>query len=74
MSGMKRDPNSKAIVFAPNPEKQKIKEARKRVEHHSKEIQFLADCINFQQGLIDNQNMTIEELRKKGTVKNKVNG
>jgi hypothetical protein len=59
---MRRDPNSKAIVFLPDPNKKARKEVAAKVSKHSDEIQFLADCINYQQGIIDQQRKTIEEL------------
>lgn len=58
---MRRDPHSKAIVFPPDPNKKINREQRRKVVHHSDEIQFLADCINYQQEIIEKQKSTIEE-------------
>jgi len=62
---MRRDMHSKAIVFPPDPHKQAVKEQRKKAAHQGDEIQFLADCINFQQKTIEDQAKLIEELSKK---------
>ena len=59
---MQRDRHSKAIVFPPDPHKKVLKEQRKKVIHHSDEIQFLADCINYQQEIIERQNKTLQIL------------
>ena len=61
---MRRDLNSKAIVFPPDPHKKTLKEQRRKVLHHSDEIQFLADCINYQQEIIEKQNKILEEKIK----------
>jgi hypothetical protein len=61
---MRRDPHSKAIVFPPDPHKKAIKDQRKRADHQVKEIQFLADCINYQQDLINKQSKVIEDLHQ----------
>lgn len=59
---MMRDSHSKALVFPANPEKQVAKANRKKLAHHSDEIQFLADCINYQQDLINKQATIINTL------------
>lgn len=59
---MRRDMHSKAIVFPPDPHKQAIKDQRKKAAHQGDEIQFLADCINYQQKLIEEQSKTIADL------------
>ena len=61
---MRRDPHSKAIIFPLDPAKEAQRVQRKTVVHHSDEIQFLADCINYQQTVIEGQNKTIEEHKK----------
>jgi hypothetical protein len=61
---MQRDQHSKAIIFPPDPHKKVLKEQRKKVLHHSDEIQFLADCINYQQKVIDKQSKLIEILSR----------
>ena len=60
---MRRDMHSKAIVFPPDPHKQAIKEQRKKAAHQGDEIQFLADCINHQQRIIDQQTNLILDLK-----------
>lgn len=59
---MMRDKHSKALVFPANPEKVVAKENRKKLAHHSDEIQFLADCINYQQDIINKQSAVIDSL------------
>ena len=61
---MRRDKQSNAILFPVDPAKQAIKEQRKAVSKHSEDIQFLADCINYQQGIIEQQKQLIETLKK----------
>jgi len=61
---MNRDRHSKAIVFPLDPHKKVLKEQRKKVVHHSDEIQFLADCINYQQDIIEKQSKIIETISK----------
>lgn len=61
---MRRDVESNAIIFAVDPAKKAQKEQRKAVAHHSEEIQFLADCINYQQNIIDQQKQLIDKLSK----------
>lgn len=65
---MRRDPHSKAIIFPVDPNKKAQKEMTAKVAHHSDEIQFLADCINYQQNIIEEQKKTIEDLTS-GTAK-----
>lgn len=62
---MRRDLHSKAIIFPIDPNKQAIKDQRAKVKHHSDEIQFLADCINYQQDIISQQAKTIRDLTAK---------
>lgn len=59
---MMRDRHSKALVFPANPEKIVAKENRKKLAHHSEEIQFLADCINYQQDIINKQATVIDSM------------
>jgi hypothetical protein len=61
---MRRDLHSKAIIFPTDPHKKAIKEQRKRADHQVKEIQFLADCINYQQDIINKQNKVIEDIQQ----------
>ena len=61
---MKRDPHSKAIIFPVDPAKKARKEMAKSVVHHSDEIKFLADCINYQQTVIEEQKKSLEEHKK----------
>ena len=67
---MKRDPYSKAIIFPIDPNKKSIREQRAKVIHHSDEIQFLADCINYQQSIIEEQSKTISNLVGGGSSEN----
>lgn len=60
---MRRDMHSKAIVFPPDPHKQAVKEQRKKAAHQGDEIQFLADCINYQQRIIEEQTKLILGLK-----------
>jgi hypothetical protein len=60
---MRRDMHSKAIVFPPDPHKQAVKEQRKKSAHQADEIQFLADCINYQQRIIEGQTNMILNLK-----------